>query len=110
MICLALSTFGTEADAERVARSLVQEKLAACATRWLGARSIYCWQGELEESEETVVIFKVPEAILGRFVSRLQELHPYEVPEVLWWKADGASEPYQRWVAEVCGLGNSSVP
>lgn len=105
MIRIYLTTFAAEDDARRVSEVLIAERLAACATRMPSARSLYQWKGRREESPECVVLFKVPAPLGDAFAARLAAVHPYEVPEIVWWEAGGVSEPYLRWAWETCGLG-----
>lgn len=101
MICLVLTTFGNEGDAARVVRMLVEEKLAACGTLLPGARSIYRWQGKIEDAAEVVVILKTSR--FSELQERLTALHPYETPEILTLDPAALSEPYAKWVEESCG-------
>ena len=78
---LVLSTFANEADAARVVRTLVEERLIACGNLLPGARSIYRWQGAVEDTAEVVVLMKTRKQDWAALLSRLHELHPYEVPE-----------------------------
>ena len=98
MIRIVLSTFADGDSAAQVVRSLVSEKLAACGTIIPGARSIYFWNGALEDSAEVLVIFKIAEANEGRFIGRLAELHPYEVPEIVSISPGKWNEAYGRRV------------
>lgn len=98
MIRIVLSTFADAASAEQTVRALVSEKLAACGTLVPGARSIYIWNGTMEDNAEVLVIFKIAAANEGRFIGRLAELHPYEVPEIVSISPGKWNEPYGRWV------------
>lgn len=95
---LGLSTFASEEDAARVVRALVEEGLAACGTILPGARSVYQWKGGIEESPEVVVLFKLAAANREAFALRLAELHPYQVPEIVFLGPSGVSGPYRAWV------------
>lgn len=99
-IWLALSNFPDPETAGRIAEQLVRQKFAACANILPGVRSIYRWKGQVEEATETTVLFKTTRARFAALQAKLQELHPYEVPEVIALPlADGLSD-YLRWVAE----------
>ena len=76
----------------------IEEKLAACGTIVPGARSIYFWRGVLEDSAEVLVIFKIASANEERFIARLGELHPYDVPEIVSISPSKWNEAYGRWV------------
>jgi periplasmic divalent cation tolerance protein len=99
-ILLAISTFPDAETATRIARQLVTEKLAACANIAGTVQSIYHWQGNIEEAQETMVFFKTAAARFEGLQTRLRTLHPYEVPEIIAIRvADGLPE-YLQWVAE----------
>ena len=71
MIRIVLSTFADGDSAARIVRQLVSEKLAACGTLIPGVRSIYSWQGAVEDNEEVLVIFKIAAANEAKFIGRL---------------------------------------
>ena len=97
---LVLTTFADEASAVAVVRQLVQEHMAACGTLLPGARSIYTWQGTMQETTEVVVLFKTADSCAGALKERLRELHPYEVPEILDWHPDHVDAAYASWVLD----------
>ena len=82
-VLLAFTTFATEADAARVARALVEERLVACANLLPGARSLYRWEGAVQDEREVVVLLKTRKQDWTALLSRLHELHPYETPELI---------------------------
>ncbi len=96
---LVLSTFPDAGQAAAAVRALVEEKLAACGTIMPGARSIYAWEGKLEDAAEVVVLLKTEPALYGKLERRLAKLHPYEVPEIIAWEPGAAAKPYAAWVA-----------
>ena len=99
---LVLSTFGSVEEARRVARTLVEERLAACANLLPAVESIYRWQGAVEEATEVLVLFKTNLSRYWLMESRLRELHSYEVPEILAFRAHAGLPTYLRWVDEAC--------
>lgn len=98
MIRIALTTFPDESAAANAVRKLVSDSLAACGTILPGAQSIYRWQGKIEESNEVVVIFKLATAQTDAFSCCLKELHPYDVPELVFLKPGAVDPAYERWV------------
>ncbi len=86
-------------DATRVARTVVEERLAACVQA-SAVRSTYRWQGQLEQADEVQLWCKVADRSVDALVKRLTELHPYELPEILVLDVDAArSHPgYVAWV------------
>jgi periplasmic divalent cation tolerance protein len=99
---IALSTFPDEETAKRIARALVESALAACVNIVLSIHSIYFWNGKVEESSEVLGIFKMTARRFDEFQSRLRELHPYEVPEIIRLNIAEGSPEYLRWMADSC--------
>jgi periplasmic divalent cation tolerance protein len=87
--------------ASELARQLVEERLAACVNILPGARSIYRWQGELCDDEEAVLLIKTVAGRVAELSTRLVELHPYDVPEVIGLElVPGEGNPaYLEWLA-----------
>ncbi|MCS6985956.1 MAG: divalent-cation tolerance protein CutA [Sphingomonadaceae bacterium] len=92
------AVFASGEEAERVARALVADGLAACANILGPCRSIFRWEGRLEETEEVPVLFKAAETNAARLVEEIAARHSYEVPAVTVWKIDRALDAYTRWV------------
>jgi periplasmic divalent cation tolerance protein len=97
---IVFSTFANEADAARVARVLVEERLVACAQLVPGARSIYRWQDEVREEAEVVVLMKTRKQDWTALLSRLHELHPYETPECIAVRVAAGAPKYMAWLDE----------
>jgi len=95
---IALTTAGSAKEATRLARALVEERLAACATLLPGATSIYRWNGQVETADEVVLLIKTTEERLAALEKRLKELHTYETPEFLVLKVEGGSAEYLAWL------------
>ncbi len=99
MMRLVLTTFGNAEDAAGVIRTLVEERLAACGTILPGTRSIYAWQGKIEDTEEACVILKTTAGNFPALQERLKTLHPYETPEIIALDPTAVSGDYARWVS-----------
>lgn len=82
----------------RLARALVEERLAACVNLVPGVRSFYRWQGKLEDAGEVLLLVKTRADRCAALAARIQALHPYELPEVLELSASGGSAAYLDWV------------
>lgn len=96
---LVLSTFGDADTAARVARTLVEERLAACVNLVPSVRSIYRWQGAVCDDAETLAIVKTTAERYPQLAARLTELHPYQVPEILALPVAAGHPPYLAWLA-----------
>ena len=99
MVLLVFCTFPDADTAAAVTKALVGEKLVACGTILPGARSIYEWEGKLEDASEVLVLFKTAGAAYAKLEKRLLKLHPYDTPEVVALEAGAASKAYAAWVA-----------
>lgn len=97
---IAISTAASLEEAERIASSLVEEHLAACVNLIPQIKSIYRWQGELEESSEVLLIIKTTTACLPALQSTLHSLHSYSVPEFLVLDVASGSPAYLQWILD----------
>jgi periplasmic divalent cation tolerance protein len=95
---VVLCTCPDEATATRIARTLVQERLAACANALPGVVSIYRWQGELQEDREVLLLIKSNAGAWVALEARIRELHPYELPEVVAVPIERGSATYLSWL------------
>lgn len=93
-------TAGSGEEAERLARSLVEERLAACVNRIKSVQSVYRWQGKVEQSEEELLVIKTKKSLFLRLEKRVRELHSYSVPEIIAQPIIKGSPAYLRWLAE----------
>ena len=93
-------TSPSEAEATRLAHTLVEERLAACVNRVAPIASTYWWQGEIEETTEVLLVVKTASKLLDRLVARVKELHSYTVPEVIALPLVGGNAVYLRWIDE----------
>jgi periplasmic divalent cation tolerance protein len=97
---IVLSTFPADADAETVARALVDERLAACVTILGGVTSVYRWDDQIQRDQEQQFVIKTRADRVDALRERLQALHPYDVPEFLVVPVTGGSERYLGWVRD----------
>ncbi len=97
-VILALSTCPDSAAAQRIAETLVNERLATCVNRIEGVRSTYVWNDELQDDSEVLLMIKTTAARLGELEARLKALHPYELPELVVLSVTGGNERYLEWV------------
>ena len=97
---VVLSAVGAPPDAERIARALVEERLAACVNVVPGVVSIYRWKGNVEQEPELMLVIKTLAERVDALKARLLELHPYELPEVVVIPIVGGHQPYLDWLAE----------
>lgn len=104
---VVLTTLASENDAVAFVRALVEQRLVACGTILPGARSVYRWNGAVEDAREVVVLFKTVAARVAGLKAAFAELHPYEVPELLVLPVAGGLAGYLGWVAAETAAGES---
>jgi len=96
--CFCYMTAGSREEAVRIARALVDERLAACANVLDGMTSVYRWQGRIEEDAETVLIAKTRDDLVGRLVERVKALHSYDCPCVVALPVAGGNHDFIAWI------------
>jgi periplasmic divalent cation tolerance protein len=96
---IVLTTAANRAEAERLGRTLVEERLAACATVVRDVQSIYRWEGKIESSSEALLLLKTGTEQLAALEERLHTLHSYRTPEFLVLPVEGGSRGYLEWLA-----------
>ena len=97
---VVLVTAGSADEAARIARTLVEERLAACGNVVGPIRSIYRWQGAVEEADEHLLVLKARAADVAALEARVRTLHSYDVPEVIALPVVGGSAAYLAWLAD----------
>lgn len=98
-VSIVLTTLGADTDAAAIARTLVDERLAACVNILPVMTSVYRWKGTVEHDREQQIVIKTATDRVAALQARLRELHPYELPEFLVLDA-GGSDAYLAWVGE----------
>lgn len=95
---VVLNTCASEEEASRLARVLVESRVAACVTIVPGARSVYRWQEAIESAAEWLLIIKSSRGVFERLRLVLEKAHSYEVPEVLALPVVDGSPNYVSWL------------
>lgn len=95
---LCLSACPNQETAAHIARTLVDEQLAACVSILPGVQSVYRWQGRVEQANEVLLLIKSTHERMNEMSSRLTALHPYDVPEVLAFAPDSVLPAYLQWL------------
>ena len=97
---VVLTALGAPPDAQRIARALVEERLAACVNVVPGVVSVYRWKGVVEEEDELLLVIKTIGERVEQLKARLLQLHPYELPEVVVIPIGGGHGAYLAWLAQ----------
>ena len=94
------AVFADAEEAQRIARTVVEERLAACANILGPCQSIYRWRGKVEAATEAAAIFKARADKAEALIARIAALHSYDVPAAVVWPISAALPAYQAWVNE----------
>jgi periplasmic divalent cation tolerance protein len=97
---IVFTTVGATFDATTLAKSLVEQRLAACVNIIPQVRSIYRWQGKVEDDGEQLLLIKTTDERLEQLRDALFARHPYEVPEFVVVRMDSIEGPYREWLAD----------
>lgn len=97
---LVLTTLPDEATAARIARDLVERGLAACVSIGAPVRSIYRWQGALEDAQEVPLTIKTSASAYDALAAALRDAHPYDLPEIIAVPVARGLDDYLTWVGE----------
>jgi periplasmic divalent cation tolerance protein len=103
VITLVLTTIGASADGDRFARTLVEERLAACVNVLPPMRSTYRWKGMVEQDDERQIVIKTTADRIDLLRTRVRELHPYEMPEFIVLRVADGERSYLDWIIESVG-------
>lgn len=94
-------TAASEEEAVKIARALVEEKLAGCVNIIRNIRSIYSWQGKIEDEPEVLMVAKTRRGNFKTLSKTVKELHSYTVPEIIAIPIVKGSKEYLKWLEEV---------
>jgi|SRR5215469_9205651 len=97
---LVVTTCGSQEEARRIARELVDRKLAACVNIVPHVESVYRWKGEVESASEWLLIIKTTAAAFERLREIVLELHSYDLPECIQIAIEDGSSSYLDWIAD----------
>jgi periplasmic divalent cation tolerance protein len=97
---IVLSTAGSRDEARKIARALVERRLAACVNIVAPVESVYRWQGEVENAQEWLLIIKTTAQAFSKVREAICELHSYDLPECVLLSIEDGSKTYLEWIAE----------
>ena len=97
---VVLVTVASEQEGEKIAREVVEGRLAACVNIVGPVRSLYRWEGKVADDREYLLLIKTRAGLFPRLEARVREVHSYEVPEVVALPVTAGSEAYLRWLAQ----------
>jgi periplasmic divalent cation tolerance protein len=97
---LVVTTAGSEAEAQKIAKQVVERRLAACVNIVPRIQSVYRWEGKVETAEEFLLIIKTTRARDADVQAAIRELHSYDLPECIVISMEGGSSEYLKWIEE----------
>ena len=97
---IVLSTAGSTEEAQKIARYLVENQLAACVNIVPEIESIYRWRGKVESGSESLLLIKTTSGNVSAVEDAIRELHSYDLPECIAIVIDGGSSEYLDWIGE----------
>lgn len=100
---IVLTTTGSREEAQKIARALVEKKLAACVNIVGAIESVYRWKGAVESAEEFLCVVKTTASAATRVAAAIKELHSYELPECVVLAVENGSNEYLSWLADNVG-------
>ena len=100
---IVLTTTGSEAEAQKIARHLVESRMAACVNIIPQITSVYRWQGKVEEACEWLLLIKTTADGFEKVREAIAELHSYELPECVCLTVEDGSAKYLQWIADSVG-------
>lgn len=100
MVVAVYSTTGNVDEAKKIARILVEEKLAVCVNILPTVESVYRWKGKIEEDSECVIIAKTTEKNIKETVEKIKQIHSYDVPDIIVIPVVGGLDSYLDYVNE----------
>lgn len=100
MYSIIYITTSNSEESEKIAKTLLKEKIVACANIIPQMNSFYWWEGKIEEDEESILILKTRKDHLDRVITRVKEIHSYDIPCILEIKVKSASSEYLKWLED----------
>jgi periplasmic divalent cation tolerance protein len=95
---IIFSTASSEEEALNISKNIVESRLAACANILPAIQSIYWWKDKIHDEKEVLIIIKTVKDKLDDIIKKIEELHSYEVPEIIAVPVAGGSEKYLNWI------------
>jgi periplasmic divalent cation tolerance protein len=97
------ATFGSDEEARKIGRRMVDERMAACVNILGPCHSFYRWENRIHEGDEVAAVFKTTAGQAPLLIERIAALHSYDVPAAVVWPIDEAPQSYRQWIIENSG-------
>ena len=96
--CIAIITCPAQEDALKIKDLLLKSRLAACANIFEGVNSFFWWQGKIDSASEFMLLAKTTRAKFKKIITRVTEIHPYDIPEIIAVPIIDGNKPYLDWI------------
>jgi len=93
-----ITTISDKSGAEKIAKALINKRLAACVQIAGPIKSIYRWKGKIETAKEWVCVIKTRKNLYEKVEAAIKKIHPYEVPEIIAVPIAAANKDYLKWI------------
>jgi len=103
MYVIIFITASNKKEAQRIAKALLENKLAACVNIVDKIESFFWWQGRIDRAQEALLIVKSSKTKLAKIIALVKSIHSYQVPEIIAFAITGGNRDYLRWIDESVG-------
>lgn len=103
MFVIVLATASSRKEAQRIAKIIVKEKLAACASIISTVESYFRWKGRIDRAKETMLVIKTRKRLAAKLIKRIKSLHSYQVPEIIALPIICGYKKYLEWINDATG-------
>ncbi|MEM5871577.1 MAG: divalent-cation tolerance protein CutA [Candidatus Aenigmatarchaeota archaeon] len=100
MFFVVFITCPTYEEGEKIARVLLEERLAACVNITSDIKSFFWWEGKIQEADEVLLIVKTKKSVLKDLIKKVKSIHSYSVPEIIALPITGGSKDFTKWIDE----------
>jgi periplasmic divalent cation tolerance protein len=100
MYTIVFITAENKKEANRIAEALIKERLAACVNIIAGIESVFRWEGKIDRAKEFLLLVKTRKSLVNKIISRVKQLHSYEVPEIIALGVIAGNKNYLEWVSD----------
>src|SRR3989339_60423 len=103
MYIVVFITAGSKEEAQKIARGLLEEKLAACVNIIDGVESHFWWQGKIDSAKEALLVIKTKKELFNKLAKKVKSLHSYSVPEIIALPIVTGNKGYLNWINDSTG-------
>lgn len=94
-------------EGKKIAKTLLEQKLCACVNIVEEVNSFFLWQNKIDSEKECLLVAKTDNSLFAKLEKEVRNIHPYDVPEIISFKLNNVSKPYQNWLNQELGVSTS---